>query len=158
MIPTIQTFAEKRLIGKKLTMSFAQNITPQLWQSFMPQRGEITNAAGTDLYSVQNYPENFFEAFNPTVPFEKWAALEVANFDTIPDRMETFTIPSGLYAVFYYQGNPNYGAEVFRYILQEWLPQSGYRLDTRPHFEILGEKYKNGQDDSEEEIWIPIKS
>jgi AraC family transcriptional regulator len=32
-----------------------------------------------------------------------------------------------------------------------------YFLDDRPHFEILGDKYKNGDPDSEEEIWIPIK-
>jgi AraC family transcriptional regulator len=30
-------------------------------------------------------------------------------------------------------------------------------LDNRPHFEILGEKYKQGSPDSEEEIWIPVK-
>ena len=32
-----------------------------------------------------------------------------------------------------------------------------YTLDDRPHFEILGEKYKNQDPDSEEELWIPIK-
>jgi len=30
-------------------------------------------------------------------------------------------------------------------------------LDNRPHFEVLGEKYKNGDPESEEEIWIPVK-
>jgi AraC family transcriptional regulator len=29
-------------------------------------------------------------------------------------------------------------------------------LDNRPHFEILGEKYKQGSTDAEEEIWIPV--
>ncbi|MFM9945765.1 MAG: GyrI-like domain-containing protein, partial [Bacteroidia bacterium] len=38
-----------------------------------------------------------------------------------------------------------------------WIPNSEYNLDNRPHFEILGEKYKNNHPDSEEEIWIPIK-
>jgi AraC family transcriptional regulator len=38
-----------------------------------------------------------------------------------------------------------------------WLPDSEYRLDVRPHFEVLGEKYKNDDPESEEEIWIPIK-
>jgi AraC family transcriptional regulator len=32
-----------------------------------------------------------------------------------------------------------------------------YELDDRPHFEILGDKYKNNDPNSEEEIWIPIK-
>jgi AraC family transcriptional regulator len=38
------------------------------------------------------------------------------------------------------------------------LPNSNYHLDDRPHFEILGEKYKNADPGSEEEIWIPIKA
>jgi len=37
------------------------------------------------------------------------------------------------------------------------LPNSDYELDNRPHFEILGKKYKNNSADSEEEIWIPVK-
>jgi AraC family transcriptional regulator len=43
------------------------------------------------------------------------------------------------------------------YIFNTWLPQSNYQLAPRPHFEILGEKYKNNHPDSEEEIWIPIQ-
>ena len=82
--------------------------------------------------------------------------IQVADFNTIPQGMETFELPGGLYAVFHYKGNTANAAEVFRYILQEWLPQSGYELDNRPHFEVLGEKYSNCSDESEEEIWIPI--
>jgi AraC family transcriptional regulator len=37
------------------------------------------------------------------------------------------------------------------------VPASNYDLDDRPHFEILGDKYKNGDPNSEEDIWIPIK-
>lgn len=70
--------------------------------------------------------------------------------------METFDLPGGLYAMFYYKGSSDNAAQVFNYILQEWLPKSGYKLDTRPHFEVLGEKYKTGDVNSEEEIWIPI--
>jgi AraC family transcriptional regulator len=42
-------------------------------------------------------------------------------------------------------------------MLTEWLPNSAYALDDRPHFEALGEQYKNNDPNSEEEIWIPIK-
>ena len=45
----------------------------------------------------------------------------------------------------------------FQYIFTNWLPNSEYELDNRPHFEILGDKYINGSADSEEEIWIPVK-
>jgi AraC family transcriptional regulator len=47
---------------------------------------------------------------------------------------------------------------IFQYIYSTWLPASGYALDNRPHFELLGEKYKQGSPHSEEEIWIPIST
>ena len=68
-------------------MSFAQNRTFELWNSFMPRRKEIGNTIGTELYSAQQYPEDFFAAFNPMAEFDKWAAVEVSDFDTIPDDM-----------------------------------------------------------------------
>jgi len=46
---------------------------------------------------------------------------------------------------------------IFQYIYGQWLPNSNYLLDDKPHFEVLGEKYKNNDPNSEEEIWIPIK-
>lgn len=156
MTPSIQSIPPKKLIGQRLTISFANNRTAELWRSFMPRRQEITNTVSNDLYSLQVYGKDFFKNFDPSAEFEKWALTEVTDFNKIPKVMETFVLPGGLYAVFYYKGNPANAAEVFRYILQEWLPQSGYELDNRPHFEVLGEKYNNDSDESEEEIWIPI--
>jgi AraC family transcriptional regulator len=157
MIPTIQTVEKKKLIGKHIIMSLVNNKTFELWKSFMPVRNQIKNTIGSDLYSMQVYKDDYFKNFNPAAEFEKWAALEVTDFDTIPDGMETYILPGGKYAVFHYIGNPENGAQVFGYIFKEWLPNSGYELDNRPHFELLGSKYKNGDPGSEEEIWIPIK-
>ena len=71
--------------------------------------------------------------------------------------METFTLPEGLYLAFNYRGKASDAAPFFQYILGEWLQQSDFLLDDRPHFEVLGEKYMNDSPDSEEEIWIPVK-
>lgn len=157
MIPTIQTLEEKKLIGKQLTMSFANNKTAELWSSFMPRRKDIQNTIGSDLYSMQLYAPLFFENFDPTNQFEKWATIEVTDFNVIPEGMKTFTLPAGLYAVFLYKGDASKATETFQYILGTWLPYSEYSLDNRPHFEILGKKYKHNNPSSEEEIWIPIK-
>jgi len=157
MIPTIQTLEEKKLIGKQLSMSFANNKTAGLWSSFMPRRKDIQNNIGNDLYSMQIYAPLFFEAFDPNKQFEKWATIEVTDFNSIPEGMKAFTLPAGLYAVFLYKGDASKATETFQYILGTWLPNSEYRLDNRPHFEILGEKYKHNDPNSEEEIWIPIK-
>ncbi len=71
--------------------------------------------------------------------------------------METYILQGGLYAVFIHKGVAKTADVTFQYIFTDWLPGSYYLIDNRRHFEILGEKYKNGDPASEEEIWIPIK-
>ena len=140
-----------------MTMSLSDNKTGELWRSFMPKRKEIQNSIGTELYSVQLYDPLYFKNFNPNTPFEKWAVVEVRDFNILPEEMGTFILPSGLYAVFLHKGAAETGPKTFQYIFETWLPNSEYTLDDRPHFELLGEKYKNNDPDSEEEIWIPVK-
>lgn len=154
----IETLTEKKLIGVHLNMSQLQNRTAELWRSFMPRRKEISNTISPDLFSMQIYDESYsFKNFNPAAEFVKWAAVEVSDFETIPPGMKPFTLIGGMYAVFHYKGLPRNGDTFFRSIFGDWIPNSDYELDNRPHFEILGEKYKNDDPDSEEEIWIPVK-
>lgn len=154
--PKIELVAEKKLIGKRLTMSHIENKTPELWRSFMPRRIEIKNKRNADFISMQvNHAPLDLRQFNPATKFEKWAVVEVTSFDEVPAEMETFVLPAGLYAIFHYKGLST-DTSIFKYIFSEWLPNSGYKLDHRPHFEILGEKYKNGDPDSEEDLFIPV--
>ena len=153
----IDTIAEKKLAGKRMRMSLTNNKTSELWRSFMIRRKEIMNQVGSDLYSMQIFDPSYFKNFDPGNEFEKWAAAEVSDFGNVPETMETFTLISGMYAVFLHKGPVSTGPVTFQYIFGTWLPLSGYILDDRPQFEILGEKYKNEDPDSEEEIWIPVK-
>ena len=140
-----------------MAMSFSGNKTGELWRRFMPRRKEIQNNIGSELYSIQVYGHLYFNNFNPKTEFEKWAAIEVNDFELIPVEMESFILTGGLYAVFIHKGSST-DNKTFQYIFTTWLPNSNYLLDNRPHFEILGDKYKNEDPNSEEEIWIPIKA
>ena len=157
MTPRIENIDEKKLVGKKLIMSYANYTIGQLWGGFMPRRKEITNNVSTDLISMVVYKPNHFVNFNPENEFVRWAAVEVKDFDNIPNEMEPYILSNGLYAVFQYKGLSSGSAAFYQYIYSDWLPNSEYQLDNRPHFEILGEKYKNDDPTSEEEVWIPIK-
>lgn len=138
-------------------MSFTENKTYELWSTFMPRRKEIPNSVGMELYSIEIYPQAYFDDFNPNNEFEKWAAVEVSDFNTIPDEMKSLTIPGGSYAVFIHHGPASEGPRTYSYIFKEWLPNSDFLLDHRPHFAVMGAKYKHNDPDSEEELWIPIK-
>jgi AraC family transcriptional regulator len=133
MTPRIEKLGELKLVGQRMTMSLSANKTRELWQRFMQRRQEIPNTVGTTLYSIQLYDELYFKTFNPHSTFEKLAA------------------------VFLHKGAAATAPTTFNYIFSSWFPDSEYSLDNRPHFEVLGEKYKNDDPDSEEEIWIPIK-
>jgi AraC family transcriptional regulator len=156
--PIIKTLPQKKLIGKSARMSLVENTTPILWRSFMQNRKTIKNSIGTDLYSIQVYDDDaYFRNFNPQTTFTKFAAIEATDFSIIPDEMETLIIESGLYAVFIYKGLPQ-GFPLFaNYIFGDWLPNSGYLLDHRPHFEVLTESYNPTDANSQEEVWIPVK-
>lgn len=157
MQPEITHLEEKKLVGKKCRMSAAENRTGELWRSFMPDRDLITNRIGTALYSAEVFDPSFFNNFDPERKFEKWAAVEVADFNAVPEGMETLVFPAGLYAVFLHKGPAANAPKTYGYIYNEWIPASEYSLDDRPHCAVMGKKYKAESPDSEEEIWIPLK-
>lgn len=158
MYPRIVSLPEKKLIGRSLKMSFIQNRTAELWRSFMPDRNKIKNRLTADFYSLQIFDKPFeHKKFNPNTEFVRWAAMEVSDFRDIPSNMQSYTLKGGLYAVFIHTGLPSDFKKTFDFIYNVWLPQSEFELDKREHFELLGDKYKNDDPNSEEEIWIPLK-
>jgi AraC family transcriptional regulator len=158
MLPRIVMLGPKRLAGNALKMSFAGDRTIELFKGFMPRRNEIGSRVSRDIFCVSIYDEKTDPSnFNPASIFEKWAAVEVENFDDIPEEMDRLELPGGLYALFDHKGGPAAAPRTFGFIFGTWLPGCDYSVDKRPHFEILGEKYGDGGADSEEEIWLPIK-
>lgn len=94
---------------------------------------------------------------DPGKEFEKWAGVKVHGFENIPNDMHELVIPKGEYAVFNYKGKPSEAHRTYQYIYGNWIPNSYYVLDDRPHFALMGEKYKGERPDSEEELWIPVR-
>lgn len=156
MQPRFEILKEKNIVGLRLNMGLTDNKTGELWKSFMSRRKEITNNLTNNLISMAIYNSDHFTDFKPTNEFVKWAGIEVGDFKNVPSGMESFKLNEGLYAVFDYKGLST-DMSIFQYIFGSWIPTSDYLLDDRPHFEILGEKYKNADPNSEEEIYIPIR-
>lgn len=156
MEPQFRILPEKKLIGRRMKMSFSNNKTAELWHSFMPYRKNIKNIIGKELYSAEVYEPFYFENFNPEKEFEKWAAVEVSDIESVPEDMNLLISPRGLYAIFIHKGPASAGPKTYQYIFSVWLPGSDYTLDDRPHFAVMGEKYKGDDPTSEEEILIPL--
>tara|TARA_R110002073_G_scaffold72537_1_gene177404 strand:- start:403828 stop:404313 length:486 start_codon:yes stop_codon:yes gene_type:complete len=145
---------ERKLIGMRLEMSLTNNRTHNLFQKFIPRKKEITNVVSEDVFALQHYD---LLNFTPQTIFEKWACVEVTDFNEIPDGMESFLLEPGTYAVFTHIGSVTDFVKTFRSVLTEYLPTTSYSVDNRPHFEILGSAYLGPTNpNSEEEVWIPI--
>jgi AraC family transcriptional regulator len=48
--PRTPITAARKLIGKKMPMSFSNNKTVELWRTFMPHRNEIENNMNGELF------------------------------------------------------------------------------------------------------------
>ncbi|WP_055436477.1 GyrI-like domain-containing protein [Lacinutrix algicola] len=155
--PKIVTLENKKLVGQSIEMSLVDNKTFQLFSVFMPLKKHVQNTIGTDIYEVLIYNSTYLKNFKPTNTFTKWVTVEVNDYSTVTEKMKTLDLESGLYAVFNYKGLAKDFGQMMLYIYTEYLPKSKYQLDSRPHFNVLGEKTKRNSPDSEETVWIPIK-
>ena len=157
MHPKIIELQPKLLVGMNLSMSFTDNRTGELWQSFMPRRGEIRHRIGNEFFSLQNYSDTGAHPSSPNVHFVKWAAVEVSQSIQAPQGMENYNLAGGKYAVFRHKGPANQVPETISKIFGDWLPQSEYQVATRAHFEVLPEGYNPVDPLAHEDIWIPIE-
>ncbi|MEL6987076.1 MAG: GyrI-like domain-containing protein [Bacteroidota bacterium] len=148
----IKDVLPKVLIGMYDEMSVNEDNTRTLFQTFMPRRNEV-NRISEFVFDLRTYTSDYFLRFDPSKTFRKYALVEVEDGERCPEDMTVYYFVGGKYAVFYHKGNDN----PFPYIYGEWLPASGFVIDERPHFEILSEKYRPGDPESEQEIYIPIK-
>lgn len=150
---------DKLLVGMAAKMSVLEDATAVLWRRFMPRRKEIQNAASEVFYSVQNFSGlDGFESFTAETVFEKWAAVEVTNGNSVPDEMQLFVIQGGHFAVFDHSGPPSEFPKTLNFIFSEWMPQPGWQLDDREHFEMLLPDWRADDPNAHEEVWIPVRS
>lgn len=140
-----------------LEMSRIDNKTGQLWGSFMRRRAEVTNRITENYISMQVYPNGPGQIADPAASFTKWAVVEVNDFENVPEGMSSYSLQSGMYAVFDHNG-PATDLSTIIYIFTEWLPNSSeFELDDREHFEVLPADYDALDPDAREQIWIPVR-
>lgn len=156
MTADIISIPKRTFAGMQKTMSLANDQTFELFSQFMPRKKEFRNNLNNDVFDLIVYPPAYFEKFEPTKEFVKWALMEVEDFDYNPVGMESFTLQAGEYAVFS-QPLKEYDQSIFEKIFTEWMPQSKYEIDERPHFDILIEEIQKRNPDAIQEIWIPIR-
>lgn len=157
METSIETLSAKKLVGMHKKMSRIEDGTGELWRSFMPRRGEVAQRTASEYISMQVYGRGDV-VLDPATVFTKWAVVEVDEHVDIPDGMDVYTLDGGLYAIFIHHGPAAAFMKTMQFIYGEWLPDSGFELDQREHFEILPDNYSPMDPNAREEVCIPIRS
>lgn len=153
MIPQIVQVSEMSVVGIYVEMQKHEtHKIKALWQKFSPRKDEITNLINSKSIAMQTFTID--KNGEPNKNFNMWACVEVSNLSDIPSDMKGFIIPKGEYIKVIHIGMD--AGKTYQYIITEWLPNSGYKIDDRPHFQVMGDKYKNGSPDSEEDFYVPI--
>lgn len=76
----------------------------------------------------------------------------------IPIQLTAKTIPSQTYLRFYHKGLSNLVGHTYRYIYEEWLPQTDYLLPHYYNFEYYGAEHLGPYNpNSISEIYIPVE-
>lgn len=89
----------------------------------------------------------------------RYDACLIIHKDAKPiDDIGIKTIKGGKFAVFLYQGSYKYFAEVYDYIFNEWLIESGYEIRDEPVMErYISHPERVAEEKLKTEFYIPIK-
>ena len=163
MEPKIKTTVELKVIGMGgnfiSILSPDKNnfeVIPKIWGQYMSRSKEITNRENwnnigicsciTDPKLKQHPDECFY-----------MAGTVVSDFDNVPAGMLIKVIPAGRYAVFTHKGKLDKLQHTMNFIYGSWLAKSEYKLRDAPDLEMYDERFNLDSDDSEIDLYIPVK-
>ena len=126
----------------------------QFWEKVLKE-GQIDNIPDKKL---KNTVLGICMDFEPSGRFSYIIGSEVTSTENTPNNMVCRTIPASKYAVFTARGKiPGSIQDTFKYIYQEWLPNSNLQRANSAEFELYDERCEDAEN-AEVDIYIPIVS
>jgi 4-carboxymuconolactone decarboxylase len=151
MLIRFETLQAQHLIGQMVENPvFSTEETSHLWRGFRSRLKELSWQEGDDLVSIQVFSEN-----KQGLVQQRWAAAR--HEGEVPEGMQCLKLPAGLYAVFLYWGGRQGFEEFILDKFRNVIPSYSLQMDERPHFQRMGPAFNPFSDESEEEVWIPVK-
>jgi AraC family transcriptional regulator len=150
-----ESLETKKFIGLGIdtTVQNAPQDCAKIWQEFMGQCQEITNAINPKVhYGLCVNPNNI------ECSFRYVASCEVPNHDLIHDGMERAELPAANYFVFIHKGKVENVGNTYMAIMGVMENNEDNKKQKEGFwFEYYDDRYKGNSDDSEYEIWIPVE-
>lgn len=125
------------------------------WNNFMKEVSLIDNKMNSDqYYQIQYWSENQdLEGINFFI------GVEVKSIKEINPQFVIKIIPKGTYLKFIHKGLSRDVGFTYRYIYNEYLPDTNYKLKMPFNFEYYGENYLSpNNEQSESHLFIPVNT
>ena len=145
---------ESAFLGYSTETSLLQDQTAEVFKQLMIWRKDSMEYIEQPVYDIKVYPKSYFSAFDPSIPFEKWAAVQQIT-ETSGEDPKPFTLIGGTYLCF--ASDTRVSAQFFQELYTSWLPRSQYELNARPHFDKIWPDPAVRGAILKEEIYIPVK-
>ncbi len=146
------------IVGVERHTGDGWHVIGEAWGELKENLEKIERINPNAMYGFEDYSKDFSKE---PMQFYYMAAVEVANDSNIPKGMCAKKIPKSLYAVFTVNGNNSNGeiGKAFRYIYDEWLPNSEYYLSDElcADFEYYDERWDCQSSAAQIDIYIPVK-
>ncbi|WP_409343482.1 GyrI-like domain-containing protein [Paenibacillus sp. MBLB4367] len=131
----------------------------EAWMDFQARAQDIRNRVNEHAcYGFEDYTRGFAWPQGAPLPHYHYiAAAQVSSLEDIPEGLFGRSVPAATYAVFTRRMPLSELHKAFRYVYDEWLPQSGYEID--PAVGADFEYYPEPVADHEHaliEIYLPI--
>ncbi len=125
-----------------------------IWGQFMNEVSAIENRVKPERYFQVQY---WFEK-QEAGGLYFFIGVEIDGISGVKPQFVVKTIPAGRYLRFVHKGFANKVGYTYKYIYNQFLPETDYRLISPFSFELYGERSKGPyNEDSESDIFIPIE-
>jgi AraC family transcriptional regulator len=129
-------------------------IIPEKWAEFLKEVNDIPHRVVPERFYQIQYWSNVQEIGG----LYFFVGLEISSIAGLKPEYVLKTIPRGRYLRFIHRGLANKVGYTYKYIYNQYLPDSDHVLNLPFNFEFYGEKCKGPNNpDSESEIYIPIE-
>ncbi|MCP4404395.1 MAG: GyrI-like domain-containing protein [bacterium] len=160
LTPEIVELEAITVVGMSSLINSQCNLIPKLWIRFMPRGQEIEHISmqkvafgvsfGMEMLSAEGEP--------PKYEFMHLVGYPVDSTEDIPEGMSYKQISAHKCAKFTHKGPISTLSKTYDDIFMQWLPMSGEEYDPSiGDLEWYDERFKHEEEDSEFDIYVPIK-
>jgi AraC family transcriptional regulator len=153
--PELVAIQERSLVGIAFfkTMEELKDLTPE-WMQFMSEVKTIKH----QIHPQRLYQLNYWSDKQEINGMYFFLGTEVSKLEDIAPFFVIKTIPAGKYLKFIHKGLANKVGYTYKYIYNQYLPETEYKLTQPFDFEYYGEKCLGPyNENSESEVYIPVK-